>query len=97
MLVAALGFALCGALPAQRKELKKKNLLAIGQSKGFQHDTVSHGLAVRIRQGPRVLFGARHTEEAWNHPDVQKMYLEAIKWSMGMTDGDNLQRPKPAK
>ncbi len=37
-----------------------------------------------------------HTISAWNRPDVQKMYLEAIKWCMGLTKGDATPRPKPA-
>jgi type 1 glutamine amidotransferase len=28
-----------------------------------------------------------HTNEAWDDPDVLKMYLEAIKWVLGRTDG----------
>ncbi len=28
-----------------------------------------------------------HTEEAWQDPDIRKMYFEAIKWSLGMTEG----------
>lgn len=28
-----------------------------------------------------------HTEEAWSDPDLRKMYFEAIKWVLGMTDG----------
>ncbi len=28
-----------------------------------------------------------HTREAWDDPDIQKMYFEAIKWVLGMTDG----------
>jgi uncharacterized protein len=28
-----------------------------------------------------------HTEEAWDDPDIRKMYFEAIKWSLGMTEG----------
>jgi type 1 glutamine amidotransferase len=28
-----------------------------------------------------------HTEEAWTDPDVRKMYFEAIKWALGMTEG----------
>lgn len=27
-----------------------------------------------------------HFNEVWRRPDIQKMWLEAIKWSMGMTD-----------
>jgi type 1 glutamine amidotransferase len=29
-----------------------------------------------------------HREETWDRPDVQKMYVEAIKWAMGLTDAD---------
>jgi uncharacterized protein len=36
-----------------------------------------------------------HTEEAWDRPDVQKMYLEAIKWAMGLTQADVTPRPAP--
>jgi len=37
-----------------------------------------------------------HTNESWDNPEVQKMWLEAIKWSMGMTDADVTPRPLPA-
>jgi len=28
-----------------------------------------------------------HTQEAWTDPDIRKMYFEAIKWVLGMTEG----------
>lgn len=28
-----------------------------------------------------------HTNEAWKDPDILKMYFEAIKWTLGMTEG----------
>jgi type 1 glutamine amidotransferase len=34
-----------------------------------------------------------HTEESWDNPAMQTMWLEAIKWSMGMTDADVTPRP----
>ena len=37
-----------------------------------------------------------HAIDSWDNPDLQKMYLEAIKWSMGMTQGDVTPRPMPA-
>jgi len=37
-----------------------------------------------------------HTEEAWDRHDVQTMYLEAIKWAMGLTQADATPRPAPA-
>jgi len=36
-----------------------------------------------------------HTYEAWDRPDVQKMYLEAVKWAMGLTQADATPRPRP--
>lgn len=35
-----------------------------------------------------------HREDAWNRPDIQKMYLEAVKWAMGLTKADATPRPK---
>ena len=37
-----------------------------------------------------------HASETWDDPDIQKMYLEAIKWAMGITQGDVAPRPKQA-
>ncbi len=34
-----------------------------------------------------------HTEEAWHDPDVTKMYFEAIKWVLGMTEGSTKSHP----
>jgi type 1 glutamine amidotransferase len=38
-----------------------------------------------------------HRDEVWDHPDVQKMWIEGVKWVMGMTEGDVTPRPKPAR
>lgn len=37
-----------------------------------------------------------HTEESWEDPDIRKMYFEAIKWSLGMTEGSTSSHPRPA-
>jgi len=37
-----------------------------------------------------------HTKEAWDDPDIQKMYFEAIKWVLGMTEGSTASHPRPA-
>jgi hypothetical protein len=37
-----------------------------------------------------------HTEESWADPGVQKMWLEAVKWVMKLTDGTAQPRPRPA-
>jgi hypothetical protein len=37
-----------------------------------------------------------HTEESWNDPDIRKMYFEAIRWALGMTEGSTASHPNPA-
>jgi uncharacterized protein len=42
----------------------------------------------------RVLFGSfAHSAATWDIRDVQQFYLEAIKWSLGMTDADLKPHP----
>jgi type 1 glutamine amidotransferase len=36
-----------------------------------------------------------HTEESWDDPAMQTMWLEAIKWAMGVTNADVSPRPAP--
>ena len=36
-----------------------------------------------------------HTNESWTDPDIQKMYFEAIKWVMGLTEGSVESHPAP--
>jgi uncharacterized protein len=36
-----------------------------------------------------------HTEESWDDPDIRKMYFEAIKWVLGMTEGSTAAHPRP--
>jgi type 1 glutamine amidotransferase len=38
-----------------------------------------------------------HTEEAWDDPDIRKMYFEAIRWALGMTEGSTASHAKPGK
>ena len=35
-----------------------------------------------------------HAAEAWDNPVVSQMYFEAIKWSLGLVDGDATPRPR---
>ena len=37
-----------------------------------------------------------HTQESWNDPDIRKMYFEAIKWVLGMTEGSTASHQRPA-
>jgi type 1 glutamine amidotransferase len=36
-----------------------------------------------------------HTQEAWSDPDIRKMYFEAIKWVLGMTEGSTASHRRP--
>ena len=36
-----------------------------------------------------------HTQSSWDRADVQKMWLEAIKWSLGLTQAEATPRPLP--
>ncbi len=38
-----------------------------------------------------------HTFESWDRSDMQKMWLEAVKWCMKLTEGDATPRPKPTE
>jgi type 1 glutamine amidotransferase len=35
-----------------------------------------------------------HTNESWNDPDVYKMYFEAIKWALGLTEDNTKPHPR---
>jgi type 1 glutamine amidotransferase len=35
-----------------------------------------------------------HAPESWDTPLIQTMYFEAMKWSLGLTEGDATPRPK---
>ena len=36
-----------------------------------------------------------HIFGTWDRPDIQKMWLEAARWVLGLTDGDATPRPRP--
>lgn len=46
----------------------------------------------------RVLYnGLGHSEEGWGRPDIQKMWVEMVRWSMGDLPGDATPRHAPAR
>jgi type 1 glutamine amidotransferase len=46
----------------------------------------------------RVFYSALgHAASTWDDRDVDQMYFEAIKWSMGLTDADVTPRPLQGK
>ena len=52
--------------------------------------------AAQIGKGRVFNSSIGHPEESWDRPDVQTMWLEAIKWAMGLTNADVTPRPMPA-
>lgn len=45
----------------------------------------------------RVLYnGLGHRQEVWERPDFQKLWLEQVRWCMGLVPGDATPRPAPA-
>jgi type 1 glutamine amidotransferase len=38
-----------------------------------------------------------HTNESWDDPDISKMYFEAIRWALGMTEGSTTPHARPAR
>jgi hypothetical protein len=45
----------------------------------------------------RVFYSALgHAASVWDNRDIQQMYFEAIRWALGLIDGDASPRPMPA-
>jgi len=43
----------------------------------------------------RVFYASfAHASSGWDNPDVYRMYFEALKWALGITDADVTPRPK---
>lgn len=46
----------------------------------------------------RVLYnGLGHTLETWDRPETREMWLELVRWSMGIVPGDATPRPATAR
>lgn len=44
----------------------------------------------------RVLYnGLGHCNEAWERPELQAMWIESVKWSLGLIPADVIPRPRP--
>jgi type 1 glutamine amidotransferase len=44
----------------------------------------------------RVLYnGLGHVEAVWDRKDIQKMWIDQMKWVLGLTPGDATPRPRP--
>jgi type 1 glutamine amidotransferase len=38
-----------------------------------------------------------HEPAVWDTPHIQKMYFEAIRWTLGLSEGNATPRPRPAR
>ncbi|MCX6544388.1 MAG: ThuA domain-containing protein [Acidobacteria bacterium] len=47
-------------------------------------------------KGRVFVSGFGHSSATWDRLDIQRMWLEAIKWATGQTQADATPRPKPA-
>jgi hypothetical protein len=47
-------------------------------------------------KGRVFVSGIGHDSALWDRVDVQHMYLEGLKWVLGMTQADATPRPMPA-
>ena len=46
----------------------------------------------------RVLYnGLGHVREVWDQPEIQRMWLDMVQWTMGIIPGDATPRPMPAQ
>jgi type 1 glutamine amidotransferase len=49
--------------------------------------------AKKYGQG-RVFYGSfAHASETWDNRDIQQMYFEAIRWTLGLTDAEPAPHP----
>ena len=74
--------------------LLRLNLTGVTNA-GINRTDGDHPLAWAKMYGKgRVFYGSfAHSNATWDIADVQRMYLEAIKWSLGMTDAPVVPHP----
>jgi len=67
------------------------------QHKGVKRTDKDFAVAWVKRYGKGRVFYSTfgHREEVWDRPDIQAMYREAVKWVMGLVEGDATPRPRP--
>jgi hypothetical protein len=49
--------------------------------------------ALNYGKGRAFYSSLGHAASTWDNPDVQKMYFEALRWSLRLTEGDATPRP----
>jgi len=56
--------------------------------KGVKYDFIPITWVKNYGKGRVFYCGLGHPPEVWSRPDIQKMWTEAVKWSMGLIPGD---------
>lgn len=91
----------------QAKEFSRENSRVLMRMDETKLDMTKKGIKradkdfaiswVKTHGNGRVFYSTLgHTEEAWADTGIQKMWLEAVKWVMKITDGSAQPRPRPA-
>jgi type 1 glutamine amidotransferase len=77
-------------LDASKLDLSKKGVR--------RHDRDFAVIWARNYGKGRVVYnGLGHRREVWDRPDIQKMWLEMVLWSMGLLPGDATPRSAPSR
>ena len=86
------------ARPRARADESRSRPRSISPSKSVHRTDKDFAVTwVRDYGKGRVFYSSLgHEEQVWDRPDIQQMWLEAVKWAMGMTQGNATPRPKPA-
>ncbi|HUV13668.1 MAG TPA: ThuA domain-containing protein [Acidobacteriota bacterium] len=63
------------------------------KKEGVKHKEVPLVWVCDYGRGRVFYSGFGHPPEVWQNPDIRKMWLEAVKWTMGLTEGEASPRP----
>jgi type 1 glutamine amidotransferase len=60
---------------------------------GVKHKNIPITWVREYGKGRVFYNGLGHPPKVWQNPDIRKMWLEAVKWAMRLTEGDASPRP----
>jgi type 1 glutamine amidotransferase len=75
--------------PAKARVLMTLDTTKVDMTRrGVKHDSVPITWVKDYGKGRVFYCGLGHPPEVWQRADIQKMWVEAVKWAMGMIPGD---------
>jgi len=80
--------------PAASKTRQASITVAKLSGGSTRYCAAQHGFAPGLGAGRLFDSAFGHATGACDNPDVSRMYFEALKWSLGITDGDAMPRPR---